>query len=259
MTFRTAALTVLLALLPAATQAKLVTKEVPYEHDGTKLVGYLAYDDKYDTPRPGVLVVHEWWGLNDYARKRTEMLAELGYVAFALDMYGEKVTEHPKEAGEWSGEIRSNVKQWRERALSGLKVLTEQKNVDYQNIAAIGYCFGGSTVLQMAFAGEPLKAVVTFHGGLVVPSEEEAEGIKTAVLVCHGASDSFIPEKTAQEFREALTKADVDWMMVYYANAKHGFTNPGADEYGLPPLGYNKKADKRSWTDMQDFLKEKLK
>ena len=174
-----------------------------------------------------MLLVHEWWGLNDYARERARQLASLGYVAFAADMYGDgKVTEHPQEAGQMAAEVRKNVDGWRKRARLALEVLTKQPTCDATRLAAIGYCFGGSTVLQLAMDGADLDAVVTFHGALGVPTPEEAKRVRGTILVCHGAQDSFIPETTIQEFRGALDAANVDWSMVYYANSKHGFTVP---------------------------------
>lgn len=206
---------------------------------------------------PGVLVVHEWWGLNDYARKRAEQLAGMGYVAFALDMYGKgQVTSHPSQAGEWAGMIRKNTDKWRGRANAGLKVLLDQEQVDKENVAAIGYCFGGSTVLQMAFADEPLKGVVSFHGALPTPSEDEAEAIDASILVCHGAEDAFISPESIDSFRKALESASVDYQLIYYGGARHGFTNPEAGTFGIDNLKYNEAADHRSWKAMQDFFAE---
>src|SRR6516225_7459903 len=183
--------TAVLLLFGAPAGAAVQTKKVTYKHNGLECQGYLAWDDAVKGPRPGVLVVHEWWGLNDYARKRAEQLAGLGYVAFACDMYGDgKVTEHPKEAGEFAGAVRKDVQVWRGRAQAALKVLQAQEQVDASKLAAIGYCFGGSTALQLAYTGADLKAVVTFHAGLVVPDAEQAKAIKAKVLVCHGAADT---------------------------------------------------------------------
>lgn len=237
--------------------AKVQTKEIEYKHGDTTLKGHLAWDDSIAGKRPGVLVVHEWWGLNDYARKRAEMLAELGYAAFAVDMYGDgKTTEHPMEAKAWATTIRQNQKSWQERAETGLKVLLSQDQVDTQHVGAIGYCFGGSTVLQLAFTGADLDAVVTFHGALPTPTEEDAKHIKAKILICQGAADTFIPESQVLPFRAALEKANVDWEMSYYAQAQHSFTNPGVDARNLPGMKYNKHADERSWRQMQELFKE---
>src|SRR5437868_4041249 len=174
----------------SAARAEVKTKTVPYEYGGVTFKGYLAWDDSTTGKRPGVLVLHEWWGLNEYARKRAEQLAGLGYVAFAGDMYGEgKTTEHPKEAGQFAGEVRKNVAVWQGRAQAALKVLTEQPQVDAAKLAAIGYCFGGSTALELAYTGADLKAVATFHAALPIPDAEQARAIKAKVLVNHGAAD----------------------------------------------------------------------
>jgi dienelactone hydrolase len=237
--------------------AEVQTKSIEYRDGGVSLQGFLAWDATSDQRRPGVLVVHEWWGLNDYARGRATQLAELGYVAFALDMYGKgKVTEHPKQAGQWATTIRKNADAWRARARAGLKILKQQDQVDPNRLAAIGYCFGGSTVLQLAFGGDDLRGVVSFHGSLPVPTADEAARTKSRLLVCHGAADRFIPAEQIGKFQQALDEGGVDWQMVYYAGAKHSFTNPGADAKNIDGIGYNKKADQRSWGHMQAFFDE---
>src|SRR6478672_4017043 len=176
------------ALLTAgAAPAGVVTKTIDYEYNGTKLKGFLAYDDSTTGKRPGVLVVHEWWGLNDYAKERCKKLAALGYVAFALDMYGDgKFVDHPDDARKMATTGRENLKTWRGRAEAGLKQLTSQSNVDATKIAAIGYCFGGSTCLQLAYSGADLKAVATFHAALPTPTPEEAKAIKAKLYVANG-------------------------------------------------------------------------
>jgi dienelactone hydrolase len=252
----------LLALVAAAlvctvAHAEVKTKTVTYTYEGTTLKGHLAWDDSVTGKRPGVLVVHEFWGLNDYARKRAEQLAKLGYVAFACDMYGEgKMTEHPKEAAEMAGMVRKNIKTWQGRAQAGLKVLMDNEMVDGKKLAAIGYCFGGSTALQLAYSGAGLSAVVTFHAALPVPEEEQAKAIKAKILICHGAADSFIPEATIQQMRAALEKARVDYEMDYYGGAVHSFTVPDADKKGMKGIAYNAEADKRSWAHMRELFDE---
>lgn len=239
----------------AQLSAEVKTKKIAYEHAGAKLEGVLAWEDTQTGKRPGVLVVHEWWGLNDYAESRARQLAELGYVAFALDMYGPgQVTTHPNEAGEWAAQIRSNTEQWRGRALAGLDILKKQDLVDMQKMAAIGYCFGGSTVLQLAYADAPLLGVVSFHGALVPP--EGITAVKASVLVCHGASDAFIPPAAVQQFEAAMQGINADYELVSYGGARHGFTNPDAGEFGLDNLKYDARADQRSWTLMQAFFGE---
>ena len=257
---RNAVLAVLVAAAGAtAANAEVKTKVVTYTHDGTTLKGFLAWDDAVKGKRPGVLVVHEWWGLNDYARNRATELAKLGYVAFACDMYGEgKTTEHPKEAGQFATEVRNNLKVWQGRATAGLKVLQDNEMVDGKNLAAIGYCFGGSTALQLAYTGADVRAVVTFHAALPEPTAEQAKAIKAKILICHGAADKFVPEKSAQALREALESAKVDYEMNYYGGATHSFTVPDIGKAGVPGLAYNAEADRRSWQDMLRLFHEAL-
>jgi dienelactone hydrolase len=241
---------------PAAS-AEVKTRTIEYKDEQTTLRGYLAWDDSTEGRRPAVLVVHEWWGLNNYARGRAEQLAKMGYVAFAVDMYGEgKVTKHPKEAGQWAGEHRRNTDAWVRRAKAGLKVLQDQPQTDTERVAAIGYCFGGSTVLQLAYAGADLKGVVSFHGSLTPSTPEQGKNIKAKILVCHGAADTFIPEEQVHQFRAALDQAGADYQMIYYANATHSFTNPEADKSGVEGLKYNPAADRRSWRHMKTFFDE---
>jgi dienelactone hydrolase len=240
-------------------QAAVQTKNVDYEYDGTKLKGMLAWDDAATGKRPGVLVVHEFWGLNDYAKERAKKLAALGYVAFACDMYGDgKSTEHPDDARTFAGEVRKNVKVWQGRALAGLKILQDNEHVDAKKIAAIGYCFGGSTCLQLAYSGADVAAIVTFHGALPIPDEAQAKAIKGKILICHGADDSFIPEDTIQKVRAAFAKAGTDYQMIYYANTVHSFTVPDADKKMMKGVAYNEKADRRSWQAMRDLFAEAL-
>jgi dienelactone hydrolase len=235
----------------AVARAEVKTKMISYEYGAMTFKGHLAWDDAAQGKRPGILVLHEWWGLNDYARKRAEQLAGLGYVAFAGDMYGEgKTTEHPKEAGQFATEVRSNVAVWQGRARAALKVLAEQPQVDAGKLAAIGYCFGGSTALELAYTGADLKAVATFHAALPVPDAEQARAIKAKVLVNHGAADKFIPEETAVKFRTALEEAKVDYTMVYHGGAVHSFTVRGIEQRNVPGLAYNAQADHRSWEYM---------
>lgn len=249
----------LVVLLASAARAEVKTKIITYKHDGETLKGFLAYDDAQEGKRPGVLVAHEWWGLNDYARDRAKQLAKLGYVAFAADMYGAgKTTKHPATAKEWATASRKDPEKWRARAKLGLKILMDQSQVDSERLAAIGYCFGGSTVLQLAFSGAPLKAVVSFHGALSVPTEEEAKNIKGTLLIAHGAEDSFIPDEVAQKMRHAFDQNDVDYMMTYYGNARHSFTVPNINEVGIEGLRYNPDADRRSWQHMQLLFAEKF-
>jgi dienelactone hydrolase len=250
-------LPIFLLTLPSLATAAVKTEVIEYGDGETPLRGYLLYDDSLESKRPGVIVIHEWWGLNDYARQRAEMLAELGYVAFALDMYGDdKVTKHANEAKAWMTQITENQDAWQRRAMAGLDVLKEQEQVDGEKVAAIGYCFGGATVMQLAYAGADLDGVVSFHGSLPPATDEQQKRIQAPILVAHGEADAFVPIERIEAFKAALDAAGADWQMVTYSGARHAFTNPGADEYGIENLQYDVKADKRSWTLMQTFFDE---
>ena len=251
--------TTIAAILLTASSASAAVKGIgiAYKVNEQQFYGYAAYDDSIEGKRPGVLVFHEWWGLNDYARKRADELAELGYVALAVDMYGDgKTTTHPNEAREMATKVRQNADEWLHRAKQGLDILLTHPNVDPENVAAIGYCFGGSTVLQLAFSGADLKAVASFHGALVVPTDEQVQQTKATIFVAHGASDTFIPEETAGKFRAALEKGRADYFMTYYGNAKHSFTVPDADSHKIEGIAYQREADERSWKHMQMLLKD---
>ena len=240
----------------AAAQAAVKTKTIEYKDGDATLKGVLAWDDAAGGKRPGVLVVREWWGLNDYARSRAAKLAKAGYVAFALDMYGDdRVTSHGNQAGEWMKQITANTAAWRSRANAGLAVLKSQPQVDAGNVAAIGYCFGGATVMQMAYAGSDVKAVVSFHGSLP-PADADVTSIGPRVLVAHGRDDAFIPAERIVAFQAGLDRAKADWEMTIYSGTRHGFTNPDAGSYGMDNLAYNKTADERSWAAMMQLFDE---
>ncbi len=247
--------TLALVLVPLAGLAGIQTKTVEYRDGDVELQGYLFWDDTSEEKRPGIIVVHEWWGLNDYARQRAEMLASLGYVAFAIDMYGkDQVTRHADEAGGWMKQITANVDTWQRRALLGLNLLRDEPTVDPERLGAIGYCFGGATVMQMAYAGANLRGVVSFHGSLPVPTPEQAKQVKSRALIAHGSADSFAPQERVLAFQKALDEAAVNWEMTIFGGARHGFTNPGAGEYGIEALAYDSNADRRSWELMQSFF-----
>ncbi len=246
-------LTMLMGL--TAVEAKILTKTVAYHHNGVTLEGYLAYDDSIKGKRPGVLIVHEWWGLNDYALNRAKQLAAMGYVAFALDMYGKgKVTQHPNQAAEWMKQINQNITAWRERAMAGLEVLKKESRTDSKRIAAIGYCFGGATVQQLAYAGADLRGVVSFHGSLIPLTNVQASDVKAKILICHGSADPFIKTEQVNNYLTAMENSGLDWQMIFYGGAKHSFTNPDADKAGMAALSYNKSADQRSWQHMKVFF-----
>ena len=237
--------------------AAMKTQEVEYEHEGTRLQGYLAYDDAAQGKRPGVIVVHEWWGNNDYARRRAEQLAGLGYVGFALDMYGKGVrAKSVEEAGKMSGRFKNDRELMRERAAAGLETLRKQPQVDPAKVAAIGYCFGGTVALELARSGADLAGVVSFHGALDTSMPAEQGQVKAKILVCHGADDPFVPPEQVHEFLKEMQAAQADWQLVAYGNAVHSFTNPEVDKVNLEGARYNRDADRRSWKAMQVFFGE---
>jgi dienelactone hydrolase len=241
----------------ASAQAALHTETVEYKHGDTTLKGYLAYDTAVKGKRPGVLVVHEWWGLNDYAKHRADMLAQLGYIAFAADMYGDGFnTTSPDEAGKRSGEFRTNRVFGRERLMAALDLIRKHRVCDPKRVAAIGYCFGGTCVLELARGGADIAGVVSFHGSLNTPDPADAKNIKCKVLVCHGANDGFESPEEVAGFQKAMRDANVDWQMDVYSGAVHSFTNPNSDKFGIPGVGYNERADKRSWEAMKLFFAE---
>jgi dienelactone hydrolase len=255
-------LSALLALGAAASlSAKIVTKPVAYEQAGVKLEGYLAYDDEKvsaKSPGAGVLVVPEWWGLTSYPKDRAVQLAKLGYVAFAADMYGAGVvTDDPKKAGELAGQFYGKPLM-AERARAGLEQLLATGLVNAKRVAAIGYCFGGSTVQALAFSGAPLAGVVSFHGGLhAVPTAKT----KAKFLICHGAVDPFVSKDEVDAFIAGMNEGKFDYQFISYAGAVHAFSNPGADAIAKAtgiPIAYNAAADHRSWGHMRQFLKEVL-
>jgi dienelactone hydrolase len=236
--------------------ANIVTESVSYTQGEKTFTGYMAYDDSLKGPLPGVLVVHEWWGLNDYARKRTEQLAKMGYVAFAADMYGGGITtSDPQTASKWSAEIKETPL-IRTRSQYALEQLKNHPRVDPKRIAAIGFCFGGTTVLELAWSGADLAGVVSFHGGLTSPKPEDMGHIKAKVLILHGAADPFNSHEAVTGIQDAMEKAKVDWQMIIYGGAEHGFTNPEADTYHIKGLAYSKTAAARSWKHMGLFFNE---
>ena len=246
----------LLLFASSQVQAKVLTEKVRYKSGDQVLQGYLAYDDSSKAERPGVLVVHEWWGLNDYAKRKAEALAKAGYIALALDMYGEgKSTDNPKTAGEWSAAVNNNKQLAKERFLAAYDVLKSHRFTKKKEMAAIGYCFGGYVVLSMAQEGVDLRGVVSFHGALPVERVEPGS-IKAKILVLHGAEDPLVKPEQISQYQESLRHAGADWQFFIYGGAKHAFTNPDADKVGMPALGYNRSADRRSWTAMLAFFKE---
>jgi dienelactone hydrolase len=247
----------------AAAQAAIKEAPVEYKAGDTVLKGYLVYDDAAKERRPGVLVVHEWWGHNQQARNSARKLAEDGYVALAVDMYGGgKQADHPDNAGKFSGEVRKNLPLMKSRFEAGMQLLRKQPQVDGKRLAAIGYCFGGSVVLEMARAGEDLRGVASFHGGLATEHPAQPGKTKARVLVMNGAEDPFVPPEQITAFKKEMESAKVNYKFVNYPGAKHSFTNPDADANGAKfnlPLNYNAVADKESWLELQSFLKQIFK
>ena len=246
----------ILLLACGSVAAEIVEEPVDFEHNGAQHRGYIYYDNSDSAERPGILVVHEWWGLNAYARERARQMAADGYVAFAMDMYGaDKVTEHPEQAREWMTQTTSNIADWQKRAQLGVELLRAHEMTDGKNIAAVGYCFGGSTVMQLAYSGADVKGVVTLHGSLPPASADQAEAIKAAVLVEHGNADPFIPEERVHQFRAALDAAEADYTFNGYDGVLHGFTNPEASKYGIEALKYDAHADQQATENMRAFFK----
>ena len=250
-------LLLILVGIPPLVEAKVQSKAVPYTYGEGSFQGFLAWDDSVKGQRPGILVVHEWWGLNEYARSRAEQLAGLGYVAFAVDMYGKgKVTTHPEKAGEWAKLTTGNVDEWLGRAKEGLKLLQADPKVDPTRLAAIGYCFGGATVMQLVYGGAPVKGVVSFHGSLPLPPNANPINNSAKVLIAHGASDPFLTSDHIGQFKAALDNAEIDWQMIQYGGAQHSFSNPSANQYGVKGVQYHAQADQRSWMHMRQFFEE---
>jgi len=248
----------LLLVASVAAQAAVVGEEVSYTSGDTTLKGYLARDTALQGKRPGILVVHEWWGNNEYAHMRARQLAELGYVALAVDMYGDgKTADHPDDAGKFASAVRSNLPLMRARFEAAREFLNSQPDVDPQRNAAIGYCFGGGVVLAMARSGEDLDAVVSFHGTLGGGAAVAPGSVKARILVANGADDPFVTAEQIATFKAGMDAAGADYTFINYPGAKHSFTNPDADangkRFGLP-LAYNAAADADSWAKMQAFL-----
>lgn len=232
-------------------------EDIEYTHDGLRLVGQLAVDDSSDAKRPGVLVAHEATGLTDHAKDFAKRLAEQGYVAFALDYFGDGKPLPPDQIGPRFGELANDPLKTRAIANAGLDVLLRDPRVDPAKVAAIGFCFGGTLVLELARGGADLAAVVGFHSGLGTPRPEDAKNIKASILVCIGADDPIIPPDQRLAFEEEMRAAGVDWRMNLYGGAVHSFTNPTADG-STPGIQYDELADKRSWRAMLDFFDEKF-
>jgi dienelactone hydrolase len=250
-----ALLSTVITLFAVCGWSAVQVEPVEYAAGGTVLKGYIAADTSAKDKRPAVIVVHEWWGCNDYAKRRAAMLAELGYVGFALDMYGGgRVTTSPAEAGHWAGEIRANPRLARERFEAALAKVKYHPLTDPDRVAAIGYCFGGTVCLEMARAGLPLAGVASFHGTLTTTSPAAAGRVKARILVLHGDADPMVPESQVKALEAEMRAAGADLKVVRYAGAKHSFTNPDADRVGIEGVAYDKAADEASWQELKSFL-----
>ena len=239
----------------ATTQGRLSETPVAYKDGDQELEGYLAYDSSRQGKRPGVLIVHEWWGLNDYPKHRAQQLAGLGYIAFAADIYGKGVVATNQEtAGKLAGQLKADREVLRRRVAAALDVLKANPRVDTSRIAAIGYCFGGTCVLELARGGADLAGVVSFHGGLDTPHPEATAKPKAAILACHGANDTYVTPEAVEAFWKEMKGCDADWQLNVYAGAVHSFTNPDSGNDPSKGVAYNATADKRSWADMLQFF-----
>ncbi len=249
---------ILLAIISSAALAAVKGEEVSYEAEGVVMKGYLAYDDAVKGKRPGILVVHEWWGHNDYSRARARMLAEMGYTALAVDMYGSgKTADHPDNAKQFMSEVGGNLPLMKQRFKAAEKTLKKHKTVDDKRLGAIGYCFGGAVVLNMARQGEKLAGVVSFHGSLGTSEPARSGKVKAQVLVLNGAEDPFITAEQVAAFKKEMDNAGAKYRFINYPGAKHSFTNPDADTLGKKfnmPFAYSKEADQKSWAEMQAFF-----
>lgn len=256
------ALALSLFLLTSSAFAAVVGKDVSYKAGDTVMKGFLAYDDAIKGKRAGVLVVPEWWGANDYARKRARMLASEGYVALVVDMYGNgQIASNPQEAGGLAGNVNRNPPLAYARVDAARAFLDKQPNVKKGQTAALGYCFGGGVVLNMARAGMPLKAVVSYHGVLATDMSVKPGDIKAKLRVFHGEADPIVPPETVDAFKTEMDNAKADYMFVAYPGVKHTFTNREADSYAAQfgmPLKYDAAADADSWARTLEFLKVTL-
>ena len=249
----------LVAVVAATSYAAVKSKVVEYEAGGQPMQGYLAWDDAAKGKRPGVIVVHEWWGHNAHARHAADKLASAGYVAFALDMFGKgKVTTHPDSAQAFMAAAMQDAEAIPTRFDAALAQLKADPHVDVTRIGAIGYCFGGAVVLGMARAGEDLKAVGTFHGALATQHPAEAGKVKAKLLIQTGADDPMVNAAAVAAFEKEMTAAGANYRVIKYPGAKHSFTNPDADKSGVPGLAYNASADQKSWAELLKFFKADL-
>jgi len=248
---------------PEMKEPKLKEENVTYSSDSTNMLGYVVYDENIEGPRPAVIVIPEWWGFNDYAKMRAKELAKLGYIAMAMDIYGDgQQADNPTDAMKLAGPFYQNPEMAKPRFDAAMEKLKSYSQADTQNMAAIGYCFGGAQVINLAKMGEPLKGVVSFHGNLMVmPADKDK--LKAQILVCHGADDPIVPMEEANKFKHEMDSIGATYTFKAYEGAVHAFTNPNATAMGekFPdlPVKYNAAADTASWNDMKSFFNSLFK
>ena len=246
-----------LATMATVAQAKIKKEMVEYKQGDTVLEGYMAYDDAGPKLKPGIIIVHDWMGLSDDTKKRADQVAKMGYVGFAADIYGKgQRPQSQDEAGKFAGKFKSDRPLLRARAQAAMDKLTSYPFVDKKKIVAIGFCFGGTTALELARSGAPLVGTVSFHGGLSTPTPDDAKNIKGKVLALHVADDPFVKADEVAAFQDEMRKAKVDWTFVSFGNTVHAFTVAGAGNDSSKGAAYNPVSEKRAWLDFQNFLKE---
>jgi dienelactone hydrolase len=250
-------LSFLILLISLKSMSQIRTEYITYKDGDVTLEGYAAYDESFKDKRPGVIVVHEWTGINDYTKMRCEQLAKLGYYAFAADIYGKDFRpKNTEEAGKQAGIYKNDRTLMRRRVNLALEEIKKQTLVNSDKISAIGYCFGGTVALELARSGADIKGVVSFHGGLDTPNLSDANNIKSKVLVLHGGDDPFVPAVQVDTFKKEMKDAGVDYQIFIYGGAVHSFTNPNSGNDPSKGAAYNEKADKRSWEAMKTFFEE---
>lgn len=248
-------LIIVLSLVANNALAKMHKEEIVYKHGDAEFKSYLFWDDAFDGQRPGILVMPEQWGMSDYITLRAEMLAESGYVALAVDLYGKaRVTRNESEASEWEGELAKDITSWRKRTQLALEKLLSHENVDGEKTAAIGYSLGGASALHLAYSGASIGGIINLHGEIPVTTSAEAGKIQSRILLLLGANDPYVSKEEALKATDIYSKADIDWEMDIFGPAKHAFTNPYADGYGVEGLEYQPEADKRAWARILSFL-----
>jgi dienelactone hydrolase len=246
--------------LATTVDAAIQERVVEYADGATKLEGFVSYDDTIKAERPAVLVIHDWMGLGDQTKEICRKLAHLGHIAMAADIYGKGVRPADRTAAsEMAGKYKGDRAMLRQRVMAGFDYLSKAPFVAKDRIAVIGYCFGGTTAIELGRAGAPLAGIVSFHGGLDSPTPADGKNIKAPLLILHGADDPFVKLEDIDAFKKELNDAKADWQMIYYSGAVHSFTNPKAGNDNSKGAAYNEKADQRSWRAMQDFFGEVLK